>query len=283
MAWFDFLQPDFMEHITSSHNPLYKRLVRLSTGWNGSAADGKRQVLLEGIHLCEAWLHRFGPPEVALFDAERLPKNSELAGLLRRMNAAECRTCDPRLAEKLSRVGSGQGVFFLVAAPAPAIPDSIDHNCLWLDRVQDPGNVGVLLRTAAAAGIGHAYLSTGCCAAWSPKVLRAAQGAHFAMEIFENADLVMLRGRLEVPLIATAPDHNSMWVFRAKLPARCAWLLGNEGQGADPELLALADLRVFIPQESGVESLNVGVAAGICLFEQRRQHLPDDDSAIAAV
>jgi TrmH family RNA methyltransferase len=117
----------------------------------------------------------------------------------------------------------------------------------------------------------HAYLSDGCASAWSGKVLRSAQGAHFVMTIYEHVNLFDVRRRLSVPLLATALDHATP-LFETLLPPQCAWLLGNEGQGVDPVLLALADTRVFIPQAEKVESLNVAVAAGVCLFEQRRQH-----------
>src|SRR5690606_27214460 len=119
--------------------------------------------------------------------------------------------------------------------------------------------------------IQHAYLSTGCASAWSAKVMRSAQGAHFVMTIHEHVKLAALRGRLAVPLVATALD-DAQSLYDTALPRRCAWVFGNEGQGVAPALLAQADLRVFIPQAAEVESLNVAVAAGVCLFEQRRVH-----------
>src|SRR5690606_30856013 len=127
----------------------------------------------------------------------------------------------------------------------------------------------------------QAYLSTGCASAWSAKVLRSAQGAHFVMTIHEHVDLQATCERLEVPLVATALDGASS-LYDASLPAQCAWLLGNEGQGVDRALLARADLRLYIPQDDEVESLNVAVAAGVCLFEQRRQVLLGKSRARAA-
>ncbi len=171
----------------------------------------------------------------------------------------------------LSQVDHGQGVYFVATLHEPEKPDHITQNCLWLDRVQDPGNMGTLLRTAAAAGVIQIYLSSGCVSAWSPKVLRSAQGAHFALTLFEHMDLVQLREQLDVPLVATALTRG-ISLYKVALPACCAWLVGNEGQGVAPDLLALADLNVFIPQAPGVESLNVAVAAAICLFEQRRRY-----------
>jgi TrmH family RNA methyltransferase len=163
-------------------------------------------------------------------------------------------------------------VFFITTPKAVEPPARIEQNSLWLDRVQDPGNVGVLLRTAAAAGIQHIYLSPGCAAAWSSKVLRSAQGAHFAASIYEQADLATANKKRDIPLLATTlADATSL--YEDTLPDQCVWLFGNEGQGVDARLLDLADRRVFIPQAPNVESLNVAAAAAICLFEHRRQRL----------
>lgn len=262
-----------MKHVSSRDNPLYKRFSRLAQGKRDMSAPGGAQyVILEGIHLCQAWLDHIGQPEQALFDLRQLETQAEIQELAGRLAVSVCHSCEPRLAAGLSQVGHGQGVYFLVAAPSPVMPDRIAHNCLWLDRIQDPGNVGTLLRTAAAAGLRQAYLSTGCASAWSAKVLRSAQGAHFVMAIHERVDLRAACDRLGVPLVATALD-NAQSLYDAALPEACAWLLGNEGQGVDPALLARADQRLYIPQADQVESLNVAVAAGVCLFEQRRQTL----------
>ncbi|RTZ47954.1 RNA methyltransferase [Candidimonas sp. SYP-B2681] len=263
-----------MKHISSRDNPVYKRVLRLASGKREigeGSAHGEHHIVLEGIHLCQAWLEHIGPPEQALFDAGRLEVNAELNALAQNIDSRLCLACEPRLMKALSQVEHGQGVCFVVAAPIPELPARIDNTCLWLDRIQDPGNVGTLLRTAAAAGINQAYLSAGCASAWSAKVLRSAQGAHFVMTIHEHTDLLALHKRLAIPLVATALE-SAHSLHQTSLPRACAWVLGNEGQGVDPALLTLAEKRVFVPQAPGVESLNVAVAAGICLFEQRRQH-----------
>lgn len=254
-----------MKHIASRDNVTYKHLQRL--------VDGKRggEVILEGVHLCQEWLRHRGEPNLALFDSDRLAKSSELLALADAVPPASRVTCEPALMRSLSQVDHGQGVYFVATLHEPEKPDHITQNCLWLDRVQDPGNMGTLLRTAAAAGVIQIYISSGCVSAWSPKVLRSAQGAHFALTLFEHMDLVQLREQLDVPLVATALTQG-VSLYKAALPACCAWLVGNEGQGVAPDLLALADLNVFIPQAPGVESLNVAVAAAICLFEQRRRY-----------
>jgi TrmH family RNA methyltransferase len=255
-----------MKHIASRDNPLVKSLQRIA------AAAGRResQVLLDGIHLCQAWLRHHGPPVRALFDSARLAQ-PELADLASALPNEICVSLETRLLHGLASVESDQGVAFLVQPPQPALPPQIDECCVLLDRVQDPGNVGTLIRTCAAAGIQRILLSEGCAAAWSPKVLRSAQGAHFAVTLHERVALDQALPLLAVPLVATALQE-SISLYDANLPPRCAWIFGHEGQGVEPALLSLADLRVRIPHDmDAVESLNVAVAAAICLFEQRRR------------
>ncbi|WP_251863695.1 RNA methyltransferase [Achromobacter sp. Marseille-Q4962] len=257
-----------MKYVSSRENPAVKALARLA------AHAGKRgeAVLLDGVHLCQAWLQRHGAPEQAVFDAARLDA-PEIAALARQVPAERCLALDGRLMRVLASVESGQGVAFVVRPPAPAMPAAVEENCVLFDRIQDPGNVGTLLRTCAAAGVRRVFLATGTAAAWSPKVLRSGQGAHFALAIHEHADLPALLPRLKVPLVATALE-GARDLYDGSLPGRCAWVFGHEGQGVAPELLAAAALKVRIPHDAAaVESLNVGAAAAICLFEQRRQAL----------
>lgn len=267
-----------MLHISSRENSLFKRVKRLAQGiperrkTENNGINGA-PTILEGVHLCQDWLRHCGQPVHAIFDNLHLEHSDELQRLARNIDAKCLISMDHSLLKAISPIASAQGVLFLVLHPVPALPDRIEGGCLWLDQIQDPGNVGTLLRTAAAAGIDQAYLSTGCASAWSPRVLRSAQGAHFVMTLHERVDLIRAYERLEVPLFATALDEQAVPVYEADLSVPCAWVFGNEGQGVAPELLAVAHHRVYIPQVLSVESLNVAVAAGICLFEQRRQQL----------
>lgn len=255
-----------MKHITSRDNPAFKQLSRLAT----HAGRRGAQAILEGVHLCQAWLRHVGAPSMAVFDAERL-QYPELAALLAALPPNLVLLADARLLRQLETVETGQGVLFVVDPPAPALPVRLAEPMVWLDRVQDPGNVGTILRSCAAAGIERVFLSAGCAAAWSPKVLRAGQGAHFALALHEHVDLSDCTERLEIPLAATTLD-NAVSLYEAALPTACAWVFGNEGQGVSSALQQAAALRVRIDHEPAVESLNVAVAAALCLFEQRRQH-----------
>jgi|GEM_PF-96113 len=152
------------------------------------------------------------------------------------------------------------------------------QRAVLLDSIQDPGNLGTILRLSAAFGVSHVILGSGCASAWSPKVLRSAQGAHFALTLVEVVDLVYwlksYRQSVEDPasVLATAVvDAQALCV--SKLPQRSIWLFGHEGQGVSPLLLDMADIKVKIEHDQTVvDSLNVASAAAICLFEQSRQH-----------
>jgi len=255
-----------MKRIASRDNPQIKALRRLAAA-GGRAGE---RVLLDGVHLCEAWLARRGPPLLAVFDLARLER-PELARLVAAVPAQRCLGVDTPLLRGLEGVDSGQGVLFCVEVADTPLPARIEETCVWLDGVQDPGNVGTLLRTCAAAGVRRVLAGPGTAAAWSAKVLRSAQGAHFSLDIHERVAPEDALPRLGVPLVAAALD-GAADLYDAPLPARCAWVFGHEGQGVSPCLLAAAELKVRIDHErDAAESLNVAAAAAICLFEQRRR------------
>lgn len=271
-----------MLHVSSRQNSLYKQLLRLSQGKRDSipldinapaTAVHQRNtaVLLEGVHLCQEWLRHRGQPFRAVFDSRQLDTEPELQALVSELDPATACSMDGSLLKSLSHIAASQGVLFLAHTANADIPPRIQRSCLWLDRIQDPGNVGTLLRTAAAAGVRDVYFSDGCAQAWSPRVLRSAQGAHFSLTLYEHVNLHKAAVRLSIPLYATALGPDAVCLYDVQMANECAWIFGNEGQGVDTALLALAQHKVFIPQDPSVESLNVAVAAGICLFEQRRR------------
>ncbi|MFA7438666.1 TrmH family RNA methyltransferase [Castellaniella sp.] len=258
--------PPAVRHVHSRDNPDYRLSLRLARG-KPARRDGR--VLLEGLHLCDAWLTHQGLPGLMLAGETDLATPAVQALWQTAAEASRVILADA-LAHALSQVHEGSAVFFVVEPPRPPLPNRIAQTCLWLDRVQDPGNLGTLLRTAAAAGLRQAFLSAGCAAAWSPKALRGGQGAHFALQVYEKVDLASLLPHLEIPLAATTLEAGSD-LYAQDLRPDCVWLFGNEGQGVLPELMRRAQWRLTIPQDAGVESLNVAAAAAVCLFEQRRQ------------
>ena len=152
---------------------------------------------------------------------------------------------------------------FVMALPATA-PLLSDVATVILDRVQDAGNVGSILRSAAAFGFKQVAALKGTAALWSPKVLRAGMGAHFGLQLIEGLEADALLA-LRVPLVVTS-SHEGAYLHEQVLPSPCAWVMGHEGQGVSTALMARAQVLVRIAQPGGEESLNVGAAAAICLY-----------------
>lgn len=254
--------------ISSRQNPFFKDLYRWARAAGGARTQ---QLLLEGMNLCQSWLLQRGAPDALILDeaAQSMP---EVRALRAQMPEVPCYLLSSALFRRLSDVVSPQGIMFLVKKPAPELPAEISQTCLILDRIQDPGNLGTILRTAAALGIGEIFLTPGTVSPWSPKVLRSAQGAHFLLTLYEQMPRTECLPRLRIPLAMTVPDGDET-LFGSRLTGPIAWLFGNEGQGVDPAWRADADYRITIEHLPQIESLNVAVAAAVCLFEQRRQCL----------
>ena len=204
-------------------------------------------------------------------DASGMNGNPEMAALAAQ---ASWLVLDDRLFDQLDIMPSPSPMLAVVETPRPARPASgSEHDLVILDRIQDPGNVGTILRTAAAAGIRTVLTTAGTAACWAPKVLRAGMGGHFVLDIHENIPLEQLNALVGgLPLAGTVlQDGQSLYATDLRQPL--AWVFGNEGEGIDPTLQALLGCRLTIPQDPGVESLNVAASAAVCLFEQRRQRL----------
>ena len=242
--------------IHSRDNAFVKDLRRLAQDTTAYRKQGR--VWLEGDHLCRAALARGLRASVAVF--------SESFWLQAQVEYAQAATKFIVLADALfadvSGLESPAAMGFILDLPAPASlrPDAAT---VVLDRVQDAGNVGSILRSASAFGFRQVAAIKGSAALWSPKVLRAGMGAHFALDLIEGVALDDLAA-LQVPLLVTS-SHAGDYLHRAALPWPCAWVMGHEGQGVSPALEDRASLRIRIAQPGGEESLNVAAAAAICL------------------
>ncbi|MBB3221333.1 TrmH family RNA methyltransferase [Pseudoduganella umbonata] len=258
-----------MKTITSRDNAQYKELKHLATSAHALRKAGR--TLLDGVHLCETWLQLRGQPEQCIVSDSGL-RHPEVVALVAKLEAHHGRVLQlpDALYEPLSQVEHGVGILFLVEMPRPAVPAALAANAVLLDNVQDPGNVGSILRSAAAAGIGEVYCSPGTAFCWSPKVLRAAMGAHFVLEIHENVALAPLLEGAKIATLATS-GYAKQKLYDVDLKRPVAWVFGHEGQGVSDELLGLARHQVVIPHLGQVESLNVAACAAVCFFEQVRQ------------
>lgn len=260
-----------MKEISSRDNPLYKELKQLAT--SSQARRKAQQTLLDGVHLCETYLQLAGAPLMCVA-SESARRQGEAGAILAQCEARKvsCIVLPDALYNALSQVEQGVGILFVIATPGAQVPAQLTQSAVLLDRLQDPGNLGSILRSAAAAGIRQVYCSPGTVFSWSPKVLRAGMGAHFLLEIFENADLAALLRTAAVPVLATS-SHATQALYDTDLARPVAWLFGHEGQGVSEELLARATHQVAIPHLGAVESLNVAASAAVCFFEQVRQGL----------
>jgi len=248
--------PGRAQHVTSRDNPLLKELRKLAQDSTAYRKAGRFWV--EGDHLCRAALTRGWRPAVAVFsDSFWASAPEQLA-----QSAIKIIVIPEALFAGISGLESPAGMGYVFELPQeakvqPGVPTVI------LDRVQDAGNVGSILRSASAFGFGQVVALKGTAALWSPKVLRAGMGAHFALQLVEGADLADLDA-LGLPLLVTS-SHQGELIQHQHLPWPCAWALGHEGQGVRDELMARAALSVRIGQPGGEESLNVAAAAAICL------------------
>ena len=242
--------------IYSRDNAFVKDLRRLAQDTTAYRKQGR--VWLEGDHLCRAALARGLRASVAVFSESFWPQ----AQVEYARAATKFIVLADALFADVSGLESPAAMGFILDLPAPASlrPDAAT---VVLDRVQDAGNVGSILRSASAFGFRQVAAIKGSAALWSPKVLRAGMGAHFALDLIEGLALDDLAA-LQVPLLVTS-SHAGDFLHRAALPWPCAWVMGHEGQGVSPALEDRASLRIRIAQPGGEESLNVAAAAAICL------------------
>ncbi len=252
-----------IQTITSRDNMQVKALKRLAQIGGSYKEEG--QVWLEGEHLCDAYLQAPSMTGMQLQKAVlSVSAKSEWLALVEM--ACEVIVLPDFLFEHISGLPSSGGVGFVLS-----LPDQINNihkmaQTLVLDRVQDAGNVGSILRSAAAFGVTQVLAIQGTALLWSPKVLRAAMGAHFSLHIVEGLSVADVD--LDIPILATDVHGGALLhelQVAQKIPNPCAWVMGHEGQGVSQALLDKASMKVNIAQ-IGQESLNVAAAAAVCMY-----------------
>ncbi len=259
-----------MKTLSSRQNPLIKEINLLAN----SAAERRKQqkTLLDGVHLIQAALDNHINLD-SVFVSEHGLRSPEIASLVAQLEQVmSCVLLTDSLFDYISPSDSPAGILAVMSLPVNPVLTTPQDSCVILEGIQDSGNLGTILRTAAAAGVRDIYLSEGCAQAWSPRVLRAAMGAHFVLKVYEKVDIAMVLSSFRGQVLATGlKQAKSLYVLN--LNQVTAWLFGSEGQGLSAQTMALAHQQVIIPMSEGIESLNVAAAAAVCLFEQRRQSL----------
>jgi len=260
-----------MTPITSAANPSYRAWLKLAL--QPRQARIQRRTIAEGEHLACALLAAGHRLECALVRGGAAPRAR--AALLAQLAAARLPLYElaAPLYDRLGLVEHGIGVAVVLALPAQATTP-LAGDALYLDGLQDPGNVGAVLRVAAGAGVRHVLAAPGAAALWAPKVMRAAQGAHLQLDLREQVGVECLRAEPLHWIGTAAAAAQSLW--QARWPkAHVGWVIGAEGHGASRQALDACAQQVRIPLAPGVESLNVAAAAAVCLFERlRRRQAP---------
>jgi TrmH family RNA methyltransferase len=271
--------------ISSRDNAFFKQLVKVAGSAQQRRATGL--TLLDGPHLIHAYRLALGQPK-NLIVSESSCQNEEIKYLLAEQLAKGVQketaviVLSDALFRAVSPVKTPIGVIALVDIPTrEALPER-EEDSFWvlLETVQDPGNLGSILRSAAAACATDIYLSDGCADAWSPKTLRAAMGAHFLVRIHEQSDLAEVARTFSGKVIATSlKAKNSL--YQTRLTGPVAFIFGNEGMGLSDALLQATSDQIVIPMSGATESLNAAAAAAVCFFERVRQmsEAPSDTSA----
>lgn len=258
------------KHITSRDNPVYKQLRKLAE----NARERKKcgQTLLEGVHLIEAYLQTHGEPRLLIIPEGH--SSDEATALIQQLSEVDTMMIPTLMFADLAPVASSCGVMALVPVPTVAMPATVDF-ALLIEDIQDPGNLGSMLRTAAAAGVQVAYLSKGCTDAWSPKALRGGQGAQMMLPVVEGVDVVDTAKQFAGLSLALTMQGSSLYM--QDLTGPLLFAVGNEGAGISPALQQAVNTCVTIPMAHhgslAVESLNAAAAAAVALFECQRQRL----------
>ena len=257
-----------MKQIHSRENAHFKALKKICLSGRERRKTG--YIVLDGMHLIESYFAKFGSIEEIVVCESGL-EHSEIAAFLKNTSSGiSVSVFSDGLFDTLAPVVTPSGILALVQQPQCACALDRDKDTVLLDGIQDPGNVGSILRSSAAAGFRQILLSKDCAQVWSPKTLRAAMGTHFHLDIHEESDLsAFLREYRGLAILTALDATDSIYSLRLKSPV--AWVFGNEGQGVRPELAAVVPQRIRIPMPAAIESLNVAAAAAICIFETIRQ------------
>ncbi len=260
-----------MKSISSRANAGFRKLQDLV---GGPRERRKHQAAwIEGERLCAAFVASGRKAQaLVISDSQEVDALFEQHGAY----ADETWVVHASLFREISQLESSSG-WGMVIEEVQATLAQRPCDVAVFDRVQDPGNLGSMLRSAAAAGLSQAWCLTGTVDPWSAKVLRAAMGAHFAIEIcvgLEEAAVIEQAKAIESTLLSTANNAAAVSLYEKKLALEkpCVWIFGQEGQGVS-QALQQASTTVMIAQSPKVESLNVAAAASVCLFEMRRRRL----------
>jgi RNA methyltransferase, TrmH family len=247
-----------LKYIQSSKNPQVKQWKKLLTK---KERDKTNTFIVEGFHLVEEALKQNKVVlELIVSDGVDIPQKWNVDSISITIVAEE-------VSKVLSDTESTQGIFAVCSQVEKSMEISGAKTFLLLDGVQDPGNIGTMIRTADAAGIDMVVLGAGSGDPYNPKVLRSAQGSHFHLPIVRSdlQQTIELLKSKEIPIYGTALE-NGVEYTNVEPSSTFAVIVGNEGNGVSNEVLSETNQNLYIPIYGKSESLNVAVAAGILLY-----------------
>lgn len=264
------------EHISSAANKLIKEIASLK---QRKYRDKLGMFVAEGVRLVEECGTTNWPIAMCIY-TEEAAKHARTQAVIERLSAENCRmiSVSEEVYHKISDTDQPQGIMAIIKKRQFSIDQLVTANnkpplLVVLDGIQDPGNVGTIIRTADAAGCTGVIALKGSADIFAGKTVRATMGSLFHLPIMEglsHAELIFTCKQAGIKLLATCLQQSEEY-YRADFTCPAAVVLGNEGQGITPELIDAADSRLIIPLIGQAESLNVAVAAGIILYEAVRQ------------
>ena len=256
-----------MEHITSRQNAHFKQARKLAE--SARERSKSKQILMDGTRLIRAYAEQFGLQDATLLISESGVNRPDIQQILETTPPRHLYLLADALFAEIAQVETPEGITAIAGIPRVESKAPDDFRIL-LDGIQDPGNLGGLLRTAVAAGATFACLAKGCADVWAPKSLRGGMGAQFLLPVRERIDLKIALEGFPGSVIATSPRARQS-IYDVDLSGPVAMIFGSEGRGLPDDVSALANQLVHIPMGGKIESLNVAAAAAICCFERLRQ------------
>lgn len=255
-----------MTVIRSRENQKVKAWIRLADEPRERRRRGL--ALIEGIHLVETCLAQGGHP-ASLIVSESASARDEIAQLVRRSGVVPAILTDA-IFNRISGIETPSGIAAEIEVPQAEVDPAASEGCVFLEGIQDAGNVGTIVRSAAAFGIPDVVVGRGCADPWSPKALRAGMGGHFFLRIGSSSDLVADVGRFGDVVVCTAA-HGGVPLDSIDLRGRVGWIFGSEGAGVSERVASAATLNATIDTPGSAESLNVAASAAVCFYERQRQ------------
>ena len=258
-----------MEKITGKNNEIIKGVKKLFTSSKERRAQGL--FVLEGARLVFDVLNSFYEVEIFLITESANERYFEKSVLMQRKSKASYFISDT-LSQKLSETKNSQGIFAVCKMKNDNNALKNGKKYIATDNLQDPGNLGTVIRTAEALGIGGVIVGGGC-DVYNPKVLRASMGSALRIEVIECLNLVPILNQaksLKIKTYATSPDTCAKKINEIDFSDSCLCVIGNEANGVSDEVMAMCDEKITIPMPGRAESLNAHVAAAITMWEMQR-------------